>query len=194
MTKKLILGSGSPRRKELLAGLGFEFEVRTKDTPENYPVTLDLKDVPEYLATLKAKALFEDLKDDEIVLCADTVVILNGKILGKPVDRTNAIEMISELSGKTHEVITGVFIGNETIRKTFADRTEVTFTKLTLAEIESYIDKYQPYDKAGSYGVQEWIGYAAVEKMNGSYTTVMGLPTHLVYRELKYQDVKIKTD
>lgn len=194
MTKKLILGSGSPRRKELLAGLGFEFEVRTKDTPENYPVTLDLKDVPEYLATLKAKALFEDLKDDEIVLCADTVVILNGKILGKPVDRTNAIEMISELSGKTHEVITGVFIGNETIRKTFADRTEVTFTKLTLAEIESYIDKYQPYDKAGSYGVQEWIGYAAVEKMNGSYTTVMGLPTHLVYRELKHQDVKIKTD
>ena len=187
---KLILGSGSPRRKELLEGLGFEFEIRTKDTPEDYPSTLELKDVPEYLATLKAKALFEDLKENEIVLCADTVVILNGKILGKPVDRTNAIEMISELSGKTHEVITGVFIGNETIRKTFSDRTEVTFAELTLSEIESYIDKCQPYDKAGSYGVQEWIGYAAVEKMNGSYTTVMGLPTHLVYKELKLMRIE----
>ncbi len=185
MTKKLILGSGSPRRKELLAGLGFDFEVRTKDTDEHYPETLALADVPEYLAELKAKALFADLSEEEIVLCADTVVILKGRILGKPTSREEAIEMLTELSGETHEVITGVFIGNSSSGTRFSDRTEVTFSKLTQSEIANYIDNYKPYDKAGSYGVQEWIGYVAVEKMNGSYTTVMGLPTHLVYRELK---------
>lgn len=186
MTKKLILGSGSPRRKELLTGLGFAFEVRTKDTDEQYPETLALADVPEYLAELKAKALFDTLSDEEIVLCADTVVILKGRILGKPESREEAIEMLTELSGETHEVITGVFIGNQSSHKCFSDRTEVTFGKLTQAEIANYIDSYKPYDKAGSYGVQEWIGYVAVERMNGSYTTVMGLPTHLVYRELKF--------
>ncbi len=180
-----LRGENTNSSMELLEGLGFEFEIRTKDTPEDYPSTLDMRDVPEFLATLKAKALFTELSHDEIVLCADTVVILNGKILGKPTDRWDAIEMISELSGKTHEVITGVFIGNKIAHTTFSDRTEVTFSRLTLAEIESYIDQCKPYDKAGSYGVQEWIGYAAVEKMNGSYTTVMGLPTHLVYKELK---------
>jgi septum formation protein len=185
MTKKLILGSGSPRRKELLAGLGFDFEVRTKDTDEHYPESLALADVPEYLAELKAKALFADLSEEEIVLCADTIVILKGRILGKPTSREEAIEMLTELSGETHEVITGVFIGNKSFQTCFSDRTEVTFGKLTQSEIANYIDNYKPYDKAGSYGVQEWIGYVAVEKMNGSYTTVMGLPTHLVYRELK---------
>lgn len=182
---KLVLGSGSPRRKELLSGLGFDFEIRTKDTSEDYPETLELTKVPEYLAELKATALFSDLGDDEIVLCADTVVILNDKILGKPTSREEAISMITELCGNTHLVVTGVFIGNEKSGTSFADTTEVTFGKLSQEEIAQYVDNYQPFDKAGSYGVQEWIGYVAVEKMNGSYTTVMGLPTHLVYRELR---------
>jgi len=184
MKHKLILGSGSPRRKELLSGLGFDFEVRTKDTPEDYPSTLPLTEVPEFLAERKAEALFDTLSEDELVLCADTVVILNNKILGKPESRDEAIAMLEELSGNTHLVVTGVFIGNSKQKVLFSDTTEVTFVSLTHAEIEYYVDNYQPFDKAGSYGVQEWIGYVAVERMNGSYTTVMGLPTHRVYEEL----------
>jgi septum formation protein len=138
-----------------------------------------------HLATRKAEALFNELEKDEIVLCADTVVIIEGEILGKPESRDEAIEMLLKLSGKTHLVITGVFIGNKHQSRVFSDSTEVTFGQLSKAETEFYIDNYKPFDKAGSYGVQEWIGYVAVEKMNGSYTTVMGLPTHLVYKELK---------
>ena len=185
MKHKLILGSGSPRRKELLAGMAFQFEIRTKDTDESFSAEMNPKEVPVHLATRKAEALFSDLSETEIVLCADTVVILDGKILGKPESREEAIEMLSLLSGKTHLVVTGVFIGNSTKSTAFSDTTEVTFGKLSKQEIEFYIDNHQPFDKAGSYGVQEWIGYVAVERMNGSYTTVMGLPTHKVYRELK---------
>ncbi len=188
MKHKLVLGSGSPRRKELLSGLGFDFEVRTKDTPEDFPSTLPLNEVPEFLAERKAQALFDTLSDDELVLCADTVVILNNKILGKPESKEDAIAMLEELSGNTHLVVTGVFIGNSKQKTIFSDTTEVTFVSLTRPEIEYYIDNYQPFDKAGSYGVQEWIGYVAVERMNGSYTTVMGLPTHLVYEKLKMEN------
>lgn len=185
MKHKLVLGSGSPRRKELLSGLGFEFEIRTKDTDESFSEDLDPREVPEMLATRKAEALFNELTENEIVLCADTVVILDNKILGKPESREEAIEMLMKLSGRTHLVVTGVFIGNAYASHIFADTTEVTFCELSVPEIENYIDNYKPFDKAGSYGVQEWIGYVAVEKMNGSYTTVMGLPTHLVYQKLK---------
>lgn len=179
---KWILGSGSPRRKELLAGIGVEFTIRTKDTEEIYPEHLIPQDVPLFLAELKAKALLPDLGDNETVICADTVVILDGEIIGKPIDREDAIAMLKRLSGKTHEVVTGVFIGNAEKQLLQADSTMVTFASLTDDEIANYVDRYQPFDKAGSYGVQEWLGYVAVEKLVGSYTNVMGLPTHVVYR------------
>lgn len=179
---KWILGSGSPRRKELLAGIGVEFTIRTKDTEEIYPENLAPQEVPLFLAELKAKALLPGLAENESVICADTVVILNGEIIGKPVDRADAISMLQRLSGQTHEVVTGVFIGNTQKQLLQADSTMVTFTSLTNEEIADYVDRHQPFDKAGSYGVQEWLGYVAVEKLVGSYTNVMGLPTHVVYK------------
>ncbi|MES2555148.1 MAG: Maf family nucleotide pyrophosphatase [Bacteroidota bacterium] len=182
---KWILGSGSPRRKELLAGIGVEFTIRTKDTEEVYPSTLTPQDVPLFLAELKAKALLPDLVENETVICADTVVILNGEIIGKPVDKADAISMLQRLSGQTHEVVTGVFIGNKHKQLLQSDSTMVTFTTLTADEIANYVDRYQPFDKAGSYGVQEWLGYVAVEKLVGSYTNVMGLPTHVVYKMIR---------
>lgn len=182
---KWILGSGSPRRKELLEGIGVSFTIRTKDTEEVYPAELPVEEVPAYLAQLKAKALLPDLTSDEKVICADTVVILHGEIIGKPVDRNDAIAMLTRLSGQTHTVITGVFIGNEAQQIIASDTTHVTFGNLTPEEIQNYVDRYQPFDKAGSYGVQEWLGYVAVERLDGSYTNVMGLPTHLVYSILK---------
>ena len=180
-----ILGSGSPRRKELLAGIGVDFVIRTKDTDEVYPLDLAPQVVPAYLAELKAKALLPDLAPTEVVICADTVVILDQEIIGKPVDKADAISMLTRLAGKTHEVVTGVFMGNKERQFVAADSTLVTFGYLTAHEIEHYVDQYKPFDKAGSYGVQEWLGYVAVEKLVGSYTNVMGLPTHLVYQMVR---------
>lgn len=182
---KWVLGSQSPRRKELLAGIGVEFEVRIKDTEEIYPDSLAAEEVPEFLAKLKAQALLPDLAENEAVICADTVVILNGKILGKPFDYEDARQMLSKLSGQKHTVITGVFIGSKTHSNSFSERTEVEFEQLSQEEITFYIEKYLPFDKAGSYGVQEWIGYVAVKRMEGTYTNVMGLPTNRLYHELK---------
>lgn len=182
---KWILGSQSPRRKELLAGIGVEFEVRVKDTEEIYPPSLPAEEVPEYLAKLKADALLPGLTADEAVICSDTVVILDGKILGKPFDYEDARQMLSKLSGRKHTVITGVFIGSKTKSVSFSERTEVEFETLNDEEIKFYIEKYMPFDKAGSYGVQEWIGYVAVKRMEGTYTNVMGLPTNRLYNELK---------
>lgn len=182
---KWILGSQSPRRKELLAGIGVEFEVRVKDTEEIYPTSLPVEEVPEYLAKLKAEALLPDLAQNEAVICADTVVILNGKILGKPFDYEDARQMLSKLSGQKHTVITGVFIGSKTKSTSFSERTDVEFENLSEEEITFYIEKHMPFDKAGSYGVQEWIGYVAVKRMEGTYTNVMGLPTNRVYSEIK---------
>ena len=181
---KWVLGSQSPRRKELLAGIGVEFEVRVKDTEEVYPNSLPVEEVPEYLAKLKAEALLPDLSANEAVICADTVVILAGKILGKPVDYEDARQMLSKLSGQKHTVITGVFIGSTTKSTSFSERTDVEFEILSEDEITYYIEKYMPFDKAGSYGVQEWIGYVAVKRMEGTYTNVMGLPTNQLYKEL----------
>ena len=182
---KWILGSQSPRRKELLAGIGVEFEVRVKDTEEIYPTSLPVEEVPEYLAKLKAEALLPDLANHEVVICADTVVILKGKILGKPFDFEDARQMLSKLSGQKHTVITGVFIGSKTKSTSFSERTEVVFENLSEDEIKFYIEKHMPFDKAGSYGVQEWIGYVAVKRMEGTYTNVMGLPTNRLYSEIK---------
>ena len=184
-TPHWILGSGSPRRKELLAGIGVNFEIRTKDTDEVYPEHLAPQEVPLYLAALKAAALLDELAENEVVICADTVVILDNGIMGKPADREDAIRMLSRLAGRTHEVVTGVFMGNSERQISQADSTLVTFGELTREEIEQYIEQHKPFDKAGSYGVQEWMGYVAVEKLVGSYTNVMGLPTHVVYRMLK---------
>jgi septum formation protein len=184
-TKKLILASQSPRRKELLKGLGFDFEVRTKDTNEDFPEDLDASEVAGYLSKKKAKAFAQEIGPNEIVVTSDTVVILEGKILGKPLDKEEAFEMLSGLSGKNHLVTTAVtFLSSDKIL-TLSDTAKVYFKELSVEEIEYYISRYQPFDKAGAYGIQEWIGFVGVEKIEGSYFTVMGLPIHIVYDVLK---------
>ncbi|MEN9441597.1 MAG: hypothetical protein RLZ33_1674 [Bacteroidota bacterium] len=182
---KLILGSKSPRRKELLSSIGMQFEIRTKETDENYPETLPIEQVAEYIAQLKADDLIEDLKDDEILLCADTTVQIDNILLGKPKDATEASKMLSLLSGRTHVVTTGVVIASNEMELSFSVKTEVTFKPLSMDEIEYYIETYQPFDKAGSYGIQEWIGYIGIQKIDGSYNNVVGLPTHEVYQALQ---------
>lgn len=184
-TKKLILASKSPRRKELLMGLGFDFEVRTKDTNEDFPQDLTPSEVAGYLSAKKAAAFEEELAPGEIVLTSDTVVILDGKILGKPMDKEEAFDMLSGLSGKTHLVTTGITFLSKEKKLTLSDTAKVFFKELSNLEIEYYISKFKPYDKAGGYGIQEWIGFVGVEKIEGSYFTVMGLPIHLVYDVLK---------
>lgn len=192
MNTKIILGSGSPRRKELLANLGFTFEVRTKDTDESYPSKMTCEEVPTFLAKQKANALLPELSNDELLICADTVVILDNQILGKPANKEEAITMLNSLSGNKHDVITGVFIGNSKKQLVFSEKTAVTFNKLSQTDINHYIDNYQPFDKAGSYGIQEWIGAIGITKIIGSYANVMGLPTHKVY-ELLTTDFQLKT-
>jgi len=182
---KLILGSKSPRRKELLASIGIQFEIRTKETDENYPETLPIEQVAEYIAQLKADDLIEDIKDDEILLCADTTVQIDNILLGKPKDAVEASKMLSLLSGRTHVVTTGVVIASNEMELSFSVKTEVTFKPLSIDEIEYYIETYKPFDKAGSYGIQEWIGYIGIQKINGSYNNVVGLPTHEVYQALQ---------
>ncbi|MEZ4924332.1 MAG: Maf-like protein [Crocinitomicaceae bacterium] len=183
--KKVILASKSPRRQQLLAGLDIEFEIRTKDVEEVYPADMIPVEVPEYLAKLKADEFKGELKDNEIIITSDTIVVLEGDILEKPYDWKEAKEMLRMLSGKTHTVITGVCIRSNNKEVSFSDHTEVTFCELTEEEIEYYVSKYKPFDKAGSYGVQEWIGYIAIDNLEGSYFNVMGLPLNLVYKELK---------
>lgn len=184
ITKKIVLGSKSPRRQELLAGIGIEFTIRTKDTDESYPADLNPLDVPIYIAKNKANALIEDLTEDEIIICADTVVIVDNLILGKPNDEKEAIEMLQRLSGKTHSVTTGVVIASNIKTNAFSSTTEVTFKDLSTEEIEHYVSNYKPFDKAGSYGIQEWIGFIGVTSIKGSYFNVVGLPIHEVYKEL----------
>ncbi|NOQ71982.1 MAG: septum formation protein Maf [Crocinitomix sp.] len=182
---RIILASQSPRRHELLSGLNVEFEVRTKDVDETYPQDLKAEDVPTYLAEKKADA-FHDLLDKEtIIITADTIVIQNGEILEKPLSVNDAKSMISKLSGNTHTVVTGVCIQSRKKKMLFSDVTEVQFEELSADEIQYYVHRYQPFDKAGSYGVQEWIGYVGIKHLAGSYYNVMGLPVHKVYAALK---------
>lgn len=183
--KKLILASKSPRRQSLLKGLDVEFEIRLKEIDEDYPESLEPEKVPEFLAELKAEAFLDDLKENEIIITSDTIVIQDGEILEKPKNRDEAIYMIASLSGETHTVITGVCIQSKNQKELFSDHTRVTFGRLDKEEITYYIDKYKPYDKAGSYGAQEWIGYVAIDKLEGSYFNVMGFPLHKVYQALK---------
>ena len=182
----IVLASKSPRRQELLKGIGVDFSILTKEVYESYPSRLPLIDVAPFLSLKKAKA-FEDteLPDNYMVITADTVVIVENEILGKPKDKDDAIRMINQLSGKVHKVVTGVTVHTKEKTKTFSVTSKVTFEKLDNQEVEYYVDNFKPFDKAGAYGVQEWIGYIGVSNVEGSYYNVMGLPTQKLYKVLK---------
>ena len=189
VVKKIILASNSPRRKELLAGLGMPFEVKVlKDIDESYPDDLPVSEVALYIAGKKADAYRSTLADDELVITADTVVIVDDEILGKPVDETDAEHMLRLISGRTHQVTTGVCMLTRETERRFAVTTDVTFKQLSAEEIHYYITKYHPFDKAGAYGIQEWIGYIGVTGLRGSYYNVMGLPVQRIYETLKQID------
>lgn len=182
---KVILASNSPRRKELLAGLGVDYEVRTlPDVDESYPETLQGADIPLYIAKEKADAYVDMMQPGELMITADTIVWLDGKVLGKPRDREDALQMLRTMSGRTHEVFTGVCITTTDWQRSFTAQTEVRFATLSEEEIAYYVDNFQPMDKAGAYGVQEWIGFIGVENISGSYYNIMGLPVQKLYREL----------
>lgn len=181
---QVILASNSPRRKELLSGLGIDFEVRViPHIDESYPKELELKKVPCYIAKKKADAYHA--KDNELIITADTVVILHNSILEKPADRNHAIQMLQKLSGQIHDVITGVVISTSEKQIAFSVQSTVDFAELTNEEITYYVDTFRPFDKAGAYGIQEWIGYIGVKGINGSFYNVMGLPIQRLYQELK---------
>jgi len=182
---RIILGSASPRRQELLRGINISFEVISKDVDESFPLSMTGVGIPMFLAEKKANAYNDMMTEDLMVITADTIVLLEGKVLGKPRDKEDARKMLQSLSGKTHQVITGVCITTKLRRRTFHTVSEVRFAHLNDAEIDYYLNNYAPYDKAGSYGVQEWIGFIAVEQITGSYFNVMGLPIQRLYNELK---------
>jgi septum formation protein len=186
---RIILASQSPRRRQILEGAGIAFESRSKDTNEDFPSTLPAAEVPVYLAQKKAAAFLPELQPDDILITADTVVIVEGKILNKPADKKEATEMLQLLSGKMHQVITGVCIHSSAQQVSFSDLTNVYFLPLQNKDIEYYIDHYHPFDKAGSYGIQEYIGYIGIEKIEGSYFNVMGLPIHKVITTLRTLNV-----
>lgn len=182
---KIILGSKSPRRQELLKGLDIDFEVKEIDVEENYPADLQIYKVPEYLAKQKANYYKKFLENDTLLITADTIVVHNGAVFGKPKNKIEAKNMLKTLSANTHEVITGICITTKAQQEAFSVVAEVTFMSLTENEIDYYIAKYKPFDKAGGYGIQEWIGFVGVEKINGSYCNVMGLPIQKIYQVLK---------
>lgn len=182
---KVILASGSPRRRELMAGLGVYYEVRIlPDVDESYPDTLQGEEIPLYIAKEKADAYIPMMQPDELIITADTIVWLDGKVLGKPRDREDALQMLRTMSGRTHEVFTGVCITTTDWQRSFTAQTEVRFATLSEDEIIYYVDNFKPMDKAGAYGVQEWIGFIGVENISGSYYNIMGLPVQKLYREL----------
>lgn len=183
---RVILASNSPRRKELLGGLGIDFEVRTlQGIDESYPDTLQGEEIPMYISGKKAEVHQRTMADNEMIITADTIVYDNGQVLGKPKDKEEAIQMLRQLSGHAHEVITGVSIVTKGKTAQFASTSKVFFAPLTDEEITYYVDNYRPFDKAGAYGIQEWIGYVAVTRIEGSYFNVMGLPIQRLYTELK---------
>ena len=182
---KVILASGSPRRRELMAGLGVNYEVRIlPDVDESYPDTLQGEEIPLYIAKEKADAYIPMMQPDELIITADTIVWLDGEVLGKPRDREDALQMLRTMSGRTHEVFTGVCITTTDWQRSFTAQTEVRFATLSEDEIIYYVDNFKPMDKAGAYGVQEWIDFIGVENISGSYYNIMGLPVQKLYREL----------
>ncbi len=181
----IILASKSPRRQQLLAGLDIDFEIRIKDVPEVYPPALQREEIPRYLSRLKADAFRLEMSDNELVITSDTIVYLDGKVIEKPADEEEAKAMLRVISGQCHTVITAVTLMTKNHSITFHDETKVWFKQLKEDEIEYYISRYKPLDKAGAYGVQEFIGYIGVQRMEGSYFNVMGLPLHRLYEELE---------
>jgi septum formation protein len=182
---KIILASKSPRRRQLLEGLNLPFEVIVREVEEVFPEELSMESIPVYLAKLKAEPFRKDMEAKVLVITADTIVWIDGEVLGKPVDHPHAVEMLRKLSGRKHIVVTGVCLTSNEKQVTFSSVTEVHFKELSDAEIEYYLEIYHPYDKAGAYGVQEWIGYIAIDRIEGSYFNVMGLPVGRLYEELK---------
>ena len=183
---KIILASNSPRRKELLAGLDLQFEVRVlQNIDESYPEDLPTQEIAEFISKKKADAYVQTMADDELVITADTIVILGDEVMGKPHDEADAKRMLGELSGQTHQVATGVTLSTKERQMSFSVVTDVTFKQLTSDEIDYYVRTYHPMDKAGAYGIQEWIGYIGVTALNGSYFNVMGLPVQRIYEALR---------
>ena len=180
-----ILGSKSPRRQELLNSLGIEFEVRTEDTEEDFPEDLKKEEIPVYLAKSKAEPFFKQLNEYDLLITADTIVWLNGEVLGKPANKEEAVSMLRKLSGKKHEVISGVCLTSNTKNKAFYSISEVQFKELSSAEIDFYVSKFNPLDKAGAYGIQEWIGFIGITHIEGSFYNVMGLPIQKLYEEIQ---------
>lgn len=183
---KIKLASNSPRRRELLSGLGIDYEVKLlPGIDETYPSTLTGEEIPVYIAREKADAYRPSMQPGELIITADTIVYIDGEVLGKPKDETEAIGMLQKLSGRSHQVITGVCLTTTEFQKSFASVTEVTFDQLSEEDIRFYVEHYHPMDKAGSYGVQEWIGFIGVTGLKGSYFNVMGLPVQRLYKELR---------
>ena len=183
---QIILASNSPRRKELMSGLGVDYVVRTlPDVDESYPADLAGAEIPEYISREKADAYRSIMQPGQLLITADTIVWLDGKVLGKPEGREGAVEMLRSLSGKSHQVFTGVCLTTTEWQKSFTAASDVEFDVLSEEEIRYYVDKYQPMDKAGAYGVQEWIGYIGVKSISGSFYNIMGLPIQKLYWELK---------
>lgn len=181
----IFLASKSPRRQALLKGLDIEFAIRTKETDEEFPEHLKADEIVLYLSKKKADAFSGELQEKDILITADTIVWINNRVLNKPENKTEAIEMLKLLSGKKHTVYTGVCITASSFQTQFVGSTQVWFKELTLAEIDYYLDHYKPYDKAGSYGVQEWIGYIGIDRIEGCFYNVMGLPLNLLYAHLR---------
>ena len=183
--ERIVLASQSPRRKQLLEWAEVDFDIIVQETDESFPANLLIVEVPVHIARNKALIIKKELNNDKIILAADTVVVLNDEIIGKPTDRNHAIGILKKLSGKKHLVITGVVILKQEIEIAFADITEVSFHTLTEKQIEFYVDKYKPFDKAGAYAIQEWIGVVGIKSINGDFYNVMGLPVSRVVRALQ---------
>lgn len=185
--KKIILGSASPRRRELLAGLDINFEVDTRNNFEEHFNSETPQDkIPEVLSEGKSYGFHRDLAEDEILITSDTLVLCGDRVMGKPHSREEALDMLHHLSGRVHKVITAITVRDHLHCHTVSDTAYVHFKELSENEMEYYVDTYRPFDKAGAYGIQEWIGYIGIDKIEGSYFTIMGLPVHLVYQELLY--------
>lgn len=180
-----ILASKSPRRNQLLQSLGIKFQVMVKDVEENYPKNLIKEEIPVFLAELKAKPFLLEAKENDLIITADTIVYFKGKVLGKPKDSIDAFQMLQQLSGKEHQVITGVCLTAQHKQKSFHSISNVQFKNLTDSEIEYYVSEFQPYDKAGAYGIQEWIGSVGITHIEGSFYNVMGLPIQKLYEEIQ---------
>ena len=181
---RIILASKSPRRQELLADLGIDFETEIHEVDEVFPEGLPMEEIPQYLARLKTEPFVETLKENDLLITSDTIVYVENQVLGKPADYDEAVEMLWKLSGRQHEVVTGVCLTSKSKQVSFASVTDVFFKVLSHDEIDYYIKHYKPYDKAGAYGIQEWIGYIGIERIEGSYFNVMGLPVQHLYEEL----------